>query len=225
MNRLGLLLPAYNEEKTIQAVIKEAKKFLPANEILVVDDGSSDRTSELASRMKVKVLRHETNLGKGEALRTGFKYFLTKPIDFVIIIDADMQYRPKDAWIILEALKNKKGDFISGFRNPADVPYANKAGNFIWKTLFNLFFGTKLKDIACGFIGLNRMALKKIKHVNGGYIIESSMLVDCVRGKVNIYQVPVKVYYGKRKIRKFARMFFGVLYFILTEGIKYKLGK
>jgi len=225
MSRLGLLLPAYNEEKNIQAVIKEAKKFLPADEILVVDDGSLDRTSELASKMKVKVLRHEKNLGKGEALKTGFKYFLTKPIDFVIVIDTDMQYRPRDAWIILEALENKKGDFISGFRIPADMPYANRAGNFIWRTLFNLLFGAKLKDISCGLIGLDRMALKKIKNVGGGYIIESSMFVDCVKGKLKIHQVPVKVYYGKRKIGKFARMFFGVLFFILNEGIKYRLEK
>lgn len=224
MNKLGLLLPAYNEEKNIQIIIKEAKKYLPVSEIVVVDDGSIDRTSELASRIGATVLKHEENKGKGEALKTGFKYFLNKPIDFVIVSDTDRQYSLKDALKILEALENKKGNFISGYRNPSDIPYANRAGNFIWRTLFNFFFGTKHRDIGCGFIGLDRNALRKIRNIGGGYIIESTMFIDCAKKNLKVFQVPVKVRYGRRQIKKFARMFFGVLIFIVKEGLKHKLG-
>lgn len=222
MKRVGLLLPAYNEEKNIQIVIKEAKNYLPTSKIVVVDDGSTDRTSEIAHRMGATILKHKKNLGKGEALKTGFEYFLNKPIDFVIVIDVDRQYRLKDAVKILRALENKKGDLVSGYRNPRDIPYANRAGNFIWRTLFNFLFGTKHKDVACGFMGLNKNALRKIRDIGGGYIVESSLLVSCVKNKLKVFQVPVRVFYGKRKIRKFARMFFVVLTFILIKGLKYR---
>lgn len=223
MSKLGILLPAYNEEKNIQIVIKEAKKYLPTSKVVVIDDGSTDRTSELASGMGATVLTHGRNLGKGEALKTGFEYFSNKPIDFIIVSDTDRQYRLKDAIKILRALENKKGDLVSGYRNPHDIPYANRAGNFIWRSLFNLLFGTKYKDIGCGFIGLNRNALRKIRNIGGGYIIESSIFANCAKKKLKVFQVPVKVSYGKRKIRKFARMFFGVLVFILIQGLKHRL--
>lgn len=224
MSKVGILFPAYNEEKNIKIVIEEAKKYLPNSKILVVDDGSTDKTFELASRMGVDVLRHEKNKGKGEALKTGFKYFLNQPVDFVIVCDTDRQYRVEESIKILEALKENKGDFVTGYRNPKDIPYANRMGNFIWRTLFNFLFGTNYKDTNCGFIGLNKIALKKIKKIHGGYIIENSMLTDCIRNNLKVFQVPVRVHYGKRIIRKFARMFFGVLIFILIEGFKYRLG-
>lgn len=224
MVRIGVLLPAYNEEENIQAVIDETRMHLPDSEILVVDDGSADNTFELAIGKGVTVLKHEKNKGKGEALKTGFKYFLNQPVDFVIVSDTDRQYRVEEAPKILEALESNKGDFVTGYRNPKDIPYANRMGNFIWRTLFNVFFGTNHKDTNCGFIGLNRTALEKIKNIHGGYIIENSMLADSVKNNLKVHQVPVKVYYGKRDVGKFGRMFFGVSIFILVEGFKYRLG-
>lgn len=223
MGKLGVLLPAFNEEKNIQAVIDDTRMHLPESEIVVVDDGSVDKTFELAIGKGVTVLKHENNKGKGEALKTGFKYFLNQPVDFVIVSDTDSQYKLEEASRILEALESQKGDFVTGYRNPKYIPYANRMGNFIWRSLFNIFFGTKHKDTNCGFIGLNRNALEKIKNIHGGYIIENSMLADCAKNNLKVYQVPVRVYYGKRKIRKFARMFFGVLTFIFVEGFKYRL--
>ena len=223
MKKVGLLLPAYNEERNIQIIIKDAKKYLPGSKIVVVDDGSMDRTSELASGMGTTVLKHGKNMGKGNTLKTGFKYFLKNPVDFLIVTDTDGQYKIKDARKIVAALENNKGDVVSGYRTPSDMPYANRAGNFIWRTLFNLFFHTNLKDTNCGFIGFNRKALKKLRRVYGGYIIENSMLADCVKEKLKVVQVPVRVYYGKRKITKFARMFFGVLFFIFTSGVRHRL--
>lgn len=223
--KIGVLLPAYNEEKNIQIVIKEAKKYLPNAKIVVVDDGSIDRTYELAKKEGAIVLKHEKNRGKGEALKTGFNYFLENPkIDAVVVADTDRQYRLEDVPNFLKVLESGEVDYATGYRVPKQIPFANRLGNFIWRSLFNFFFKIKLKDCSCGFIGLNRNALKKMKNIRGGYIIESSMLADCVKTKLRIKQVPVRVFYGKRKFTKFARMFFGVLVFILFEGFKYRLG-
>jgi glycosyltransferase involved in cell wall biosynthesis len=225
MNKIGILLPAYNEEKNIQIVIREAKKILPNSTIVVVDDGSKDKTSELAKKSKVMVIRHDINKGKGEALNTGFKYFSKKKeIDYIIIADTDRQYQIKEADKILKPLEEGEADYVTGYRISRKIPYANRMGNFIWRVFFNLLFKTHLKDVSCGFIGMKKTTLRKMKNIQGGYIIESSMLRDVIKNKLRIKQVPVRVVYKKRRIIKYAKMFFGVLFFILVEGFKFRLG-
>lgn len=223
MKEVALLLPAYNEEKNIQFVIKEAKESLPNSLVVVVDDGSTDRTYELAKELHVTVIKHKKNKGKAEAIKTGLKYLARKNIKYLIITDADRQYTLKDARNFLDVLKSGKVDIVMGYRNPKDVPYANRLGNFIWRSLFNFFFKTNFRDTNCGFIGLRQDTIDKIKNICGGYVLENSILRNAVKANLNIVQIPVKVRYGKRKIGKFAKMFFTVLLFIILEGFKYRL--
>ncbi|MDI6825999.1 MAG: glycosyltransferase family 2 protein [Candidatus Aenigmarchaeota archaeon] len=225
--KIGVLLPAYNEEKNIRTVIKDVKKYLPNSEILVVDDGSTDRTNELARQAGVTVLRHEINKGKGDALNTGFEYFLKQhpEVDIVVVADTDRQYYIDEIVKIVKPLQEKKAEFVMGYRNWKKVPYANAMGNFVWRILFNLFFNTNLKDTNCGYIGLTRKAIKKIGRVRGGYIIENAMLGDAIRNEIKIKQIPVSVKYRKGRVSHFTRMFFGILIFIIIEGIKYRLSK
>jgi len=222
--RYVALVPTFNEEEHIEEVILHLKKY-PNMDIVVIDDGSTDATPEIVRRLGVVLLRFETNKGKGMALKAGFDYFLKKHVGakYVILIDADMQYHPKDIIKLLKPLEGEKADLVTGYRIPKEMPYANRMGNFIWRNVFNLFFGTRFKDTNCGYMALAKDVIPKIKNVHGGYIIENSILADCVRNKLKVYQVPVNVRYGKRKIKKFARMFFGVLFFIITEGIKYRV--
>ncbi len=221
--KIGALLPAYNEGKNIKAVIRDVKKYLPKARILVMDDGSADRTAEIAKKQKVKVIRHKTNMGKGEALKTGIDYFLKKA-DGIIIIDTDRQYSAKDAPKFVSALQSS--DFVMGKRNFLNVPFRHRLGNLVWRTAFNVLFGVQLKDTNCGFIGLSRNGMKKIKNIHGGYIIENSMLADAVKAKLKIVQVPVSVSYKKISgVQRGVRMVLGVLIFIITEGIKYRIEK
>jgi len=220
--KLGILLPAYNEEKNIKYVINDARNVFPRARIVVVDDGSKDKTYEIAKNEGVTVLRHAINKGKGEALKTGFNFFLKSGADAVIVVDADRQYPVSHGKKILKELKS--ADFVSGFRIPSDVPFANRLGNFIWRKCFNILFGTKLRDVSCGFVGLNKRALRAVRNIYGGYIIESSMFVNSIISGLKISQVPVRVSYRGRKITKFVRMFFGVLFFIINNGLKYRLG-
>jgi glycosyltransferase involved in cell wall biosynthesis len=221
--KIGVLLPAYNEEKNIRVVIREAKKHLPRAKIVVIDDGSTDKTYEIAKKEKVTVIRHAINKGKGEAIKTGFKYFSKTSVDFVVIADTDRQYLLKDARKLLEPLKSGKADFVMGFRDFRKVPFRHKLGNFIWKTFFNLLFGTNLKDTNCGYVALTKEVMKKVK-VHGGYIIENAFLSECLKNNFRIAQVPIKVVYRKKSgILRGIRMVFGVLIFIIKEGIKYRL--
>ncbi len=227
MNDIGIVLPAYNEEKNIKKAIGAVKKHLRNSSIVVVDDGSTDGTYALAASAGVKVLRHSGNRGKGEALRTAFNYFLkSKPnIKFVVVADADMQYDIADSKKIISVLRAGQADFVTGYRDFSKVPLRHRIGNFVWKTAFNLLFGTSFKDTNCGFIGMKREAMKKLSGtLRGGYIIENSMFVGAIKNNLRIKQVPVKVaYLRKSGIARGVRMVLGVFIFIAENGIRYRL--
>lgn len=224
--KVGILLPAYNEEKNIKQVIKEAKKYVPNSKIVVVDDGSTDKTYELAKKTGAKILRHEVNKGKGEALKTGFDFFLKSNVDFVVVADADRQYLVKEAPRLIIPLQQGEADFVTGYRNWRGVPFRHKLGNFVWRRFFNLLFGTNFKDTNCGFISLSKKTIRKTKRaLHGGYIVENTLFVEALKNKLKIKQVPVSVVYRKKSgILRGFRMVLGVLIFILREGMKYRLG-
>jgi len=218
------LVPAYNEEKTIRKVILRVKKIglIP----VVVDDGSGDKTYEVAKKAKAVVFRHEENKGKGEAIRTGLKHLLKKDdVKYIVVIDADMQYPPEEAIKLIKPFEEETADFVSGYRLPKEIPYANRFGNFVWKIFFNFLFKTNFKDTNCGLIAFNMKAGKVlIKSAFGGYIIDNAIRMEIAKNKLKMAQVYVKVHYGRRIISKFARMAFGNFFFILLEGFKYRLG-
>ena len=221
------LIPAFNEERTIQEVITRLKKNVDLVPI-VVDDGSTDRTSELAKKAGAIVINHEKNKGKGEALVTGFKEILKNhpEIQYVIVIDADSQYDPEDAPRLFKALK-EGNDYVTGCRHwKRDVPFRHRFANFIWRTTFNLVFGTDFKDTNCGYIGLNKKAMRIMSQKSyGGYIIENMMLAHVLENGLKIKQVPVRVHYPySRGVVKGSRFFLGCLIFIIEEGLKYRFG-
>lgn len=223
---VGALLPAFNEERNIQAVIREVKSTLPSATIVVVDDGSRDRTAQLAKNEHVTVLQHKINRGKGEALKTGIAYFLKKfpSVKAIVVIDTDRQFSASDAPRLIKPLIEKKADIVMGMRDFSKTPFRHRLGNWVWRTAFNILFGTSLRDTNCGFIALSRKAMERA-NVQGGYIIENSILASAVRAGLRIGQVPITVYYKKISgVGRGVRVEAGVLWFILVEGLKYRLG-
>jgi len=220
------LIPAYNEEKNILKIIFEMNKY-PHIKTIVVDDGSTDKTAEIAKSMRVKVLHHRRNKGKGEAINTGFRYILDNlpGARFVTIIDADLQYMPSESMKVLKPLEDGEADFAMGYRDFSKIPFRHRLGNFVWRTFFNFLFGTNFRDTNCGCMALTIKAIKKIGRVHGGYIIENSMLAKAVESKLRVKHVPVIVHYKHlSKVPRGIRVELGVLLYILTEGFKYRLG-
>lgn len=225
-SKVATLIPAYNEEKNIKKVISLTKKYLKSSKILVIDDGSSDNTASIAKKSGAIVIKHKKNIGKGEGLKTGFNYIRKnmKNIDYVIILDADMQFHPKEAKKVIQPLINNEADFIMGKRDWSIVPFKHKLGNLVWRTTFNILFKQNMKDTNCGFIAINRKSLKKMKNVGGGYTIDNSLLISCVKNNLKIAQVPVKVYYKHTsKIPRGVKVVFLVWLFLIKKGIEYRL--
>lgn len=219
-------MPAYNEEENIQSIVCEAKEYFPNSEIVVVDDGSTDRTCKWARRAGAKVLRHERNRGKGEAIKTGFKFFLKhSKADFIVVSDADGQYPIRESQKLVLLLQQQRADFVSGYRNWEGKPLRYKLGNFVWRHSFNLLFGTNFKDTNCGFMALTRDAVNKIRDIGGGYIIENELYIEALRNKLRIEQVLVTARYKKKNdVFRGVKVVFSVLIFIVREGLKHRLG-
>jgi glycosyltransferase involved in cell wall biosynthesis len=218
------LIPAFNEEKNIAEVVARTKRIMKT--VVVVDDGSCDRTAELAEKNGADVIRHAVNLGKGAALKTGVDYIVknTPAAKTMVIIDADLQFKPEDAPKVLEPILSGSADVVMGFRDFSKVPFRHRLGNFVWKTAFNLLFGTRLKDTNCGYIAMTMSSAKAIGDFHGGYIIENHLLAQCIRKGLRIGQVPVEVDYGKiSSVPRGIRVVTGVLYFTVKEGLKYRL--
>ncbi len=217
------IIPAYNEEHNIEKVVKETLKL--GISPIVVDDGSKDRTFEIGKASGAVVIRHDMNKGKGEAIKTGLEYLLRKhpKFEYVILMDADMQYHPKEATSILGELK--RNDLVIGYRDWSTVPFRHRMGNFVWRTFFNILFGTKLKDTNCGLMGFDHKAVEKIKDsIHGGYIIENSILISAIKGGLKVGQAPVNVdYHIRSKVPRGIRVVGGVLLYIVVQGLMHRI--
>jgi len=219
------LVPAYNEERNIREVVRRIKKI--GITPIVIDDASRDDTYRLAKSTKSVVLRHKKNLGKGEAIRTGLKFLRKRRFDYVILIDADMQYLPEEAPKLLKPLVGGQADFVAGFRDFKSVPFIrHRLGNFVWRTSFNVLFGTKFKDTNCGFVAMNRRAADVImRKISGGYILENSMFIEVIKNRLRAHQVPVTVKYHRGSaVPRGMRVVAGVTFYILHQGIRHRLG-
>ena len=226
MSRFAII-PAYNEEKNIEQLVNEINKL--GIKPIVIDDGSSDNTFNICTNNGTIVLRHDTNKGKGEAIKTGLDYLLKNHPEFthIVLMDADMQYHPEEALKIFNALENNNSDFMMGHRDWGEVPFRHQLGNFVWRNVFNIIFRTNFKDTNCGLVGFNRNAVEKLKdHIIGGYIVDNSILIGAIKNNLKIDQVPVKVsYHRKSKVTRGVRIVLGVLLYILKEGFRYRFGR
>ncbi len=214
-NKLSILIPAYNEEKTIAAVLaKVAERTYPGweKEIIVIDDGSRDssklKVQSAKSQLKIKNLKliiHDENRGKGAAIRTGVK---TASGDAIIVQDADLEYDPADIQLLLDALGNRKDLVVYGSRNlnPERRGYSHYViGSKILDWLVNLFFGTKLTDVYTCYKLFPAEIIKKINIESRGFELEMELTVKTLKMGYQIAEVPIHYYPRKfnegKKIR------------------------
>ena len=159
---LTVIVPAYNEEASIKDTIRNIKKDVPKSDIIVVDDGSRDKTKDIARKEKVKVIPHNPNKGYGAALKTGMFAAKTKYIAF---LDADMTYNPKYLPVMLSCLKKFNLDCVwcnrfGGSKNK--MPFIRKIGNRVISLIFWLITGRNVKDSSCGQRVLKSDVIKKL---------------------------------------------------------------
>ena len=158
MTKITILIPCYNEAKTIEKIVsKVIKSEISEKEIIIIDDCSSDRTKEILkskiSPLVNKIIYHETNLGKGACIRTGIKYISG---EIVIIQDADLEYDPQEYPKLIKPIKDFKADVVYGSRFKGSegkrvLYFWNRVANYFLTVFSNICTNINLSDMETGF--------------------------------------------------------------------------
>lgn len=191
---LYVVIPAYNEEKHILSVVNCVRKFVPADRIIVVDDGSKDKTFQQAVKSGATSLRHIVNMGKGAALKTGCDFAVKRGADAIIAMDSDGQHDPAEIPLFVKELEN--ADIIFGYRRPnKEMPVILKAGNWFIGTTIKLLFQINIKDTQCGYRAFTKDTYKKIRWSASDYSVESEMIALTGKNRIKYKQKEIETIY------------------------------
>ena len=195
MVNIVAIIPAYNEEKALADVI--AKTFKYVDKVIVVNDGSVDKTAEVALNAGAEVISHSTNLGKGEALKSGFKALNDDSI--IVTIDGDGQHNPNEIPDLIKPIVEGSADLVNGSRymnGPEEnTPAYRRVGQRVLDIATNISAGIKVTDSQSGFRAFSSKARDCFRFKDTGFGIESEMLVDAADAGLKIVEVPITVRY------------------------------
>jgi len=190
--RVAVVIPAYNEERSIGKVVREVKALV--GDVIVVDDGSEDRTKEEAEKAGATVLRHVVNIGVGLATVTGNDYAVKKGYEIIANIDADEQHSPRDIPRALRHLQEHNLDIVFGSRFLGDTrrfPWVLKLGNKFLTYMNYLLFGSRISDTQTGFRLMRAEAWRGLGITSPGYSICSEIAAKAGMKKYKYGEIPV----------------------------------
>ena len=202
--RVLIIIPAYNEEHTIGKVLYEltavANKLGRDNidlKILVIDDGSTDRTVEIAKKYNVLIVSHLRNMGPGVAVRTGFLYAIKNNFDFIVRVDADGQHPPNEIPKILKPVLDGEADVVIGSRflhkTSYKMPFIKKLGIKIYSLVVLALTKKKIIDLTSGFRAFNLKAVKTIVHSYPPDFPALKSTLTLIKSGLRVIEVPIKM--------------------------------
>jgi glycosyltransferase involved in cell wall biosynthesis len=198
--KLTVVIPVYNEERTIRLIVERVQTVPVEKEIIVVDDCSTDGTRDILPQLEgeaVKVLYHERNMGKGAALRTGFHQATG---DFVIVQDADLEYDPQEYPKLLEPILQGRADVVYGSRfsgQNRNMMSLHRFGNQFLTFVTNLLYGTSITDMETCYKLFRTPIVKNIKIECNRFNFEPEITAKILRRKLRIVEIPIS--YSGRK--------------------------
>ncbi len=190
---LSVLIPVYNEEKTIEEIISKVNNLPIEKEIIVVNDCSKDRTASILNSLSfnnLKVIHHVSKRDKGAAVRTGLE---NATGEFIIIQDADLEYDPNDYLKLLEAINNQGVDMVLGARFTEGYRgiLLHKIGNRFLTGLMNKLFGVKLNDCFSCYKLMRRDSILGLGLKSNSFDIDIEILAEAIKKGMRILEVPV----------------------------------
>ena len=190
-----VVIPAFNEEERIEETIKETLKY--CENIIVVDDGSNDKTFEKALSKGVSVIRLCQNEGKSEAMKVGIKKAISFEATHIIFLDADGQHSPKIIPLLEQAIKTLSCDLIFTSRkiNKQAMPLRKRLGNWFLTKMINLLHGAKITDSQCGLKIIDIKCYYDIKWDCKGYLVESAIAINSEKEKLKYAEIPIETVY------------------------------
>jgi glycosyltransferase involved in cell wall biosynthesis len=210
MSKLIVAIPAFNEESTLPKVLKEIKINLSDEEdylILLVDDGSTDRTVEVAENAEVDIIVcHDRNLGVAKAYKTAICSAVSYGADVICTIDADGQFKPNEIVKLVQSIRKGDADLVIGSRfigkeKNNGVPTINKVANKLMALLISFIIGRRIHDTESGFRALSRETAKDLELL-GRVSFSNDMILDLSKKGRRIKEVPVSVIYYQARVSK-----------------------
>lgn len=193
--KIIVIIPAFNEQAAIGEVVERSLRY--ADDVLVVDDGSADDTSEIAEKAGASILKHPTNFGKGVSLRDAFAQ--VEGYDIVVTIDGDGQHNPDEIPDLIKPICEGRADFVNGSRylNGFDenTPAYRRVGQTVLDIATNITAGTDVTDSQSGFRAFKGSTISCYKFRDPGFGIESEMIADASENNLKIIEVPITVKY------------------------------
>ena len=192
-DKIAVLIPCYNESKTIEKVVKDYKKVLPQADIYVYDNNSSDGTDEIAKKAGA-IVKYEYKQGKGNVIRSMFKDI---DADCYLMIDGDDTYPPENAKEMCELVLNKKADMVIGDRLSSTYFNENKRpfhnfGNVLVRGLINTLFKSNVRDIMTGYRAFSYEFVKTFPVLSKGFEIETEMTIHSLDKNFLLKEIPVE---------------------------------
>jgi glycosyltransferase involved in cell wall biosynthesis len=193
---VAAVIPAYLEEKHIGDVAR--RTLLQLANVVVVDDGSADRTAEQARNAGADVIVHEQNRGKGESIKSGFRYWLERGVNYVVILDGDGQHLPEEIERFLAAAASGIGELLIGTRmnDVREMPLVRKMVNRYMSRKISRACGQDIPDTQCGFRMVHRSILSSLLGGTERFDYETEMLILASRAGCRIASVPISTVYS-----------------------------
>ena len=192
------LIPAYNEERFIGSLVLAARPHV--DYVIVIDDGSADRTTDIARSAGALVVRHEVNQGKAAAVNTGFQYIRSLAPAAMIMLDGDGQHCADDIPAVLAPVLDGVADIVVGSRFlsvKSDIPAYRQFGQHGLTFVTNLASGVRVSDSQSGFRAFSAAALDRLSFSQGGFSIESEMQFLILDHELRVAEVPIRVIYAE----------------------------
>jgi polyprenyl-phospho-N-acetylgalactosaminyl synthase len=203
VKNVHIIMAAWNEEKNIGTTIQGLKKE-GYTDIIVVDDGSKDKTSEIAEKEGATVLKHMINRGQGAALQTGMTYSILNGAEYLVHFDSDGQHNPKEIKDLLNPLINKEVGATLGsrFLGKEKVPFRRKLTlkTAIW--VIWVFYGLKLTDAHNGFRGFTKEAARKVVLTSDKMEHASEVIERIKKRNIKYKEVPVNIIYEEHHLKE-----------------------
>ncbi len=210
--KLVVTIPAYNEEQTIGKVISEIPKKIQGikeTEVIVIDDGSEDKTSEMAESLGAKVYKNKTNMGLAYSFSKGLSLALESNADIIVNTDADFQYDQSQIAELVKPILDGKADIVLGSRFLGKIEYmplGNYFGNIIVSNLVSFLMGKKITDSQTGFRAFSKEAAMKIQ-VYSNYTYTQETIMEAIEKKLVMVEIPVNFRKREGKSRLISNIF------------------
>ena len=192
------LIPAYNEERFIGSLVLSVQEYV--DQVVVVDDGSSDRTAEIAQKAGAIVVQHRSNQGKAAGVNTGFTYVRQLQPRALVMLDGDGQHCAEDIPTVIEPILKGEADIVIGSRFlniKSDIPAYRRVGQHGLTLITNLASGVPITDSQSGYRAFSAQAIERLSFGQAGFSIESEMQFLARDHQLHVIEVPINVIYAE----------------------------